>query len=309
MKKWCAMFFSQTLNKARSVFGFADGGAITAKALPLLKHVVIGLLGCVFVSNAANAATGVSRQALTTSILRVCADPANLPFSSEDGSGLENKIIELVANKLDLEVRYTWFPQSIGFVRSTLRVRECDLIAGITTTSELVQNTNAYYHSVYTMVYRKDSGLTATNMSDPSLKDKRLGVVAGTPPANVIASLGLLKQLKPYHLVADTRVEQPARQAIMDVSSGETDVAFIWGPIAAYYAQDAENELVIVPLLEEDKRVRLDYRVSMAVRYNETDWKHVINGVLEELQPEINAILREYKFPLLNSRGELLPTN
>ncbi len=267
--------------------------------------LLVCILTLCFIGSVATAATA-SRQALTTSVLRVCADPANLPFSSKDGTGLENRIIELIGEKLDLEVRYTWFPQSIGFVRSTLRIRQCDLISGITTTSELVQNTNPYYHSVYTMVYRKDSGLTATTMSDPSLRDKKIGIVAGTPPANVIASLGLLAQLKPYHLVADTRVEQPARRAVLDVGSGETDVAFIWGPIAAFHAKDAESELVIVPLLEETDRVRLDYRVSMAVRYNETDWKHVINDVLEELKPEIDAIIREYDFPLLNSRGELL---
>jgi len=268
--------------------------------------LLYGVFFLCFVSNVATAATGASRQALTTSVLRVCADPANLPFSSKDGTGVENRIIDLIAKKLDLEVRYTWFPQSIGFVRSTLRIRQCDLIAGITTTSELVQNTNPYYHSVYTMVYRKDSGLTATTMSDPSLKAKKLGIVAGTPPANVIASLGLLGQLKPYHLVADTRVDQPARQAILDVGRGDTDVAFIWGPIAAYHAKDAESELVIVPLLNESNRVRLDYRVSMAVRYNETDWKHLINDVLEEIKPEIDTILREFQFPLLNSRGELI---
>jgi len=268
--------------------------------------LLVSFLGFNFFASPATAATGANRQALTTSVLRVCADPANLPFSHKNGTGLENRIIKLIAEKLALEVRYTWFPQSIGFVRSTLRIRQCDLISGITTTSELVQNTNPYYHSVYTMVYRKDSGLTATTMSDPSLRDKKLGIVAGTPPANIIASLGLLTQLKPYHLVADTRVDQPARQAILDVGSGETDVAFVWGPIAAFHAKDAESELVIVPLLEETNRVRLDYRVSMAVRYNETDWKHLINDVLEEIQPDIDIILREYEFPLLNSRGELI---
>ena len=73
--------------------------------------------------------------------------------------------------------------------------------------------------------------------------------------------------IKPYQLVADTRVYKPAQQAIIDVDNGETDVAFVWGPIAAFYARDAANELVLVPLLKEDSRVRMNYRVSMAVRY------------------------------------------
>ena len=251
-------------------------------------------------------AEGTGRQALTTSFLRVCADPENLPFSNKAREGFENRIIDLVAEKLELEVRYTWFPQSIGFVRNTLRLRECDLISGITTTSEKVQNTNPYYHSVYTMVYRKDSGLDATTMSDPRLKALKLGVVAGTPPASIIAQLGLLGNVKPYHLVTDTRRHKPARQAILDVGSGETDVAFIWGPIAAYYAKEADKELVLIPLVNEDQKIRLGFRVSMAVRYNETEWKHTINSVLKELQPEINDILHGYGIPLLNDRGAMI---
>ena len=237
----------------------------------------------------------------------VCADPENLPFSNKAREGFENRIIDLVGEKLGLEVHYSWFPQSIGFVRNTLRLRECDLISGITTTSERVQNTNPYYHSVYTMVYRKDSGLEATTMSDPKLKDLKLGVVAGTPPATIIAQLGLLSNIKPYQLVTDTRRYKPARQAILDVGSGETDVAFIWGPIAAFYAKEVANELVLIPLINEDRKVRLSFRVSMAVRYNESEWKRTINSVLTELKPEINDILHEFDVPLLNDRGEVIP--
>jgi quinoprotein dehydrogenase-associated probable ABC transporter substrate-binding protein len=251
-------------------------------------------------------AEGVGRQALTTSILRVCADPDNLPYSNKKRQGFENRIIELIGANLGREVRYTWFPQSIGFVRNTLRLRECDLISGITTTSQRVQNTNPYYYSVYTMVYRKDAGLDATIMSDPQLKDLKLGVVAGTPPANIIAQLGLLGNIKPYQLFADTRRYKPARQAILDVGNGETDIAFIWGPIAAFYAREAASELVLVALVNEDRRVRLSFRVSMAVRYNETDWKHTINSILKELRPEMNDILLEFDVPLLNDRGALI---
>lgn len=251
------------------------------------------------------AAETANRQALTTGYLRVCADPSNLPYSDKDLQGFENKIIDAIANKLDLEVRYTWYPQSTGFVRNTLKLRECDLISGITTTSQTVQNTNPYYHSVYTMVYRKDSGITATTIADAQLKDKKLGVVAGTPPANILAQQGLLPNVRPYQLVADTRRELPASQAISDVDTGLTDVAFIWGPIAAYYADQAEHPLEIVPLVNESRSTRLNFRVSMAVRYNETDWKRKINTVLKELEPEIQAILSDYNVPLLDDRGNL----
>ena len=266
--------------------------------LPLLA----GAMFTIAYSTSSNAAN-TSRQALTTSLLRVCADPSNLPFSNDKLEGYENRIIALIAEELDLEVRYTWFPQTIGFVRNTLRMRDCDLISGITTTSELVQNTNPYYHSAYVMVYRSDSGITAKSMQDPQLADKRLGLIAGTPPANLVAQMGLLGNIKPYHLVADTRRHKPARDAIIDVANGVTDVAFVWGPLAGFHAQEVDTELTIKPLVYEDSRTRLTFRVSMAVRYNETDWKHEINGVLDKLQPEINEILTEYKVPLLDEKG------
>ena len=272
------------------------------KRFTQLGFLLLGLAFCVPTLHAAQ--TG--RQALTTSQLRVCADPANLPYSNEALEGFENKVIALVAEKLEREVHYTWYPQSTGFVRNTLRLRECDLISGITTTSEKVQNTNPYYQSVYTMVYRAEGDIEATQMSDPALSALKLGVVAGTPPANIIASLVLLGNVHPYQLMADTRRDRPAEQAIKDVAAGVIDVAFIWGPIAGYNAARSDVPLKVVPLLNEAKHARLAFRVSMAVRYNETDWKRRVNQVLKELKPQIDEILIDYNIPLINDRGDLI---
>lgn len=279
-----------------------------------MKHLSIRLtfLLCLLGASTSSQlwAESANRQALTTSHLRVCADPSNLPFSNKDGEGLENRIIEVLAKELDKHVRYTWFPQSTGFVRNTLRLRQCDLISGITTTSEKVQNTNPYYHSAYAMVYTRaladELGYEPDSMSDPALKNLKIGIVAGTPPADILATEGLLGNIKPYHLQADTRRNKPARDAVNDVATGETDIAFVWGPIAGYHARSMDAELVVVPLLKEDVRVRMNYRVSMAVRYNETDWKRTVNAALKRIQPQITGILKEYGVPLLNDRGELI---
>jgi len=42
-------------------------------------------------------------------VLRVCADPHNLPFSNEAGEGFENKIAALLASKLGRPVAYTYY--------------------------------------------------------------------------------------------------------------------------------------------------------------------------------------------------------
>jgi hypothetical protein len=49
-------------------------------------------------------------------VLRVCADPNNLPFSNEREEGPENGLAALVAEELDARVEYTWWAQRRGLV-------------------------------------------------------------------------------------------------------------------------------------------------------------------------------------------------
>lgn len=63
-------------------------------------------------------------EAVDKNHLRVCADPANLPFSNEEGEGFENDIAELLGSKLNIPVVYEYFPQVIGYVRNTLNKKK-----------------------------------------------------------------------------------------------------------------------------------------------------------------------------------------
>jgi quinoprotein dehydrogenase-associated probable ABC transporter substrate-binding protein len=247
------------------------------------------------------------REARETEALRVCADPNNLPFSNQAEQGFENRIVRLLADELKRPLTYFWFPQTAGFVRNTLLARRCDLIPGIAAAQETVQSTNPYYRSVYAMVHRA-GGIAPTGLADPRLKTLQLGVIAGTPPASALAHYGLLGRVRPYHLMVDTRHDAPARQAIEDVASGETDVAMIWGPIAGYFAPRQKVALKVAPLLDAGAAVvRLDFRIAMGVRHNEPEWKHELNDALQRLQPRIDAMLREYGVPLLDESGRLIP--
>jgi len=266
---------------------------------------VAALVGCMALGIAAGA-TAQTSEAVDRSSLRVCADPANLPFSNRAGEGFENKIAELLAAELGVPVRYTWYPQATGFVRQTLMARRCDLVIGISLGFELLQNSNPYYRSSYALVYRADSGLSATSLDDPGLKALRLGVVAGTPPSSLMAKYGLLARVRPYQLVADTRFDHPAKQMVDDVAAGEVDVGVLWGPIAGYYAKSHNPKLLVVPLETRAGEVRMDYRITMGIRFNEPNWKHKINDLIKSKQPEINTILSGYGVPLLDDQGRLI---
>lgn len=277
------------------------------KPIAMLKFILINvMLLCTAASIASAAQNTDGREALATNALRVCADPNNLPYSNNKGEGFENKIASLLGKELELPIHYTWFPQSVGFIRKTLQLRRCDLVIGISTTSELVQNTNPYYHSVYAMVFREDSGIDPHGLTLDKIKDKKFGVVARTPPATLLAKNGLMRQVKPYSLVVDTRLLKPVRDAVSDVLAGEIDVAMVWGPLAGYHVlqfnkDDKTPKLLMVPMLNEDKSIRLDFTISMAMRRGETTWKHTINETLIKLQPQIDQILTEYGIPLLDN--------
>src|SRR5437764_4988280 len=94
---------------------------------------------------------------LTThhSLLRVCADPDNLPFSNAQQQGFENKIADLIARDFDACVSYTWLPQRMGFVRNTLKRGDCDVIIGVPFNYEQAAETQPYYRSTYVFVARK----------------------------------------------------------------------------------------------------------------------------------------------------------
>src|SRR5207302_9910493 len=84
----------------------------------------------------------LSFELVDPNVLRVCADPRNLPFSNEKGEGLENKLAELFADKLQKKLDYVFFPQATGFVRMTLGAHRCDVIMGFPEGREPVPGPN-----------------------------------------------------------------------------------------------------------------------------------------------------------------------
>lgn len=236
--------------------------------------------------------------------LRVCADPANYPVSSEDGSGYENQLAELIATKLELPVQYVWFPQATGFIRNTLAAKRCDVVIGYAQGHELVQNTNHYYTSAYALIVPKDSSLAHVGtLNDPELKGRKIGIVAGTPPAAHMARNGLIGQAKPYNLFVDRRVESPAIDMLDDLQSGEIDAAILWGPLGGPLVKADYPDFKVIPLVNEELPPRLFYRITMGVRQGEKVWQRQLNSLIRRNQDEINAILADSGVPLVNDLG------
>ncbi len=258
---------------------------------------------------AQDAGLGAAGELVDPDVLRVCADPSNMPMTDESGKGFENKLAELAAQKLGRKsVAYTWHPQIQGFVRNTLRANLCDVIMGYPQGDVLVQNTNAYYRSAFVMVYKKDSGLSGVEtIEDPKLADKKIGIVEGTPPSRNMAAAKLMRKAKAYRLMVDTRVTDPIAQTmIKDLTDGTIDAAIIWGPLAGYFAKASGVDLTVIPLLKEQTGSRMVYRITMGVRPSDQAWKRTLNNFIKDNQAEINKILLEFGVPLVDEQNKLI---
>ena len=245
---------------------------------------------------------------LGTGLLRVCADPDNMPFSNAKGEGFENKLAELIAAKLDASLDYVWFPEGTGYVPNTVGSDSCDLVMGYAQGTGLIEDTNPYYYTSYVLIYRAgDPALEGVDkLSDPRLKDKRIGLFARTPPASILAMYGLVTNAKPFEIRTGETQAKAAEAMIAEIAAGTLDAGLLWGPVGGYYAERASVPLDVVPLVKETAGPSTIYGITMGVRPNRPEWKHKINKVLAENQQDINAILQSYNVPVLDKDGGVI---
>jgi quinoprotein dehydrogenase-associated probable ABC transporter substrate-binding protein len=270
--------------------------------LATLIGAALGGLVLFSVMGSALAVEGHRSDLVNRKVLRVCADPANLPFSNEKREGFENKIADIIGNELGVPVEYTWFPQATGFTRNTLLAKRCDVIIGTGQGDELVLNTNALYRSAYALVYKPGTGLDGVDsIFDERLKGKKVGAVQGTPSATLIAKAGLMDHARPYRLMVDRRYDDPSADMVKDIRSGEIDAGIMWGPIAGYYATHNGDKLTVVPLVKDaGKAGRVDFRITMGVRQGDDLWKRQLNDIIRKRQADIDKVLLEYGVPMID---------
>lgn len=264
------------------------------KALALALALTAGAVA------AASAADAPKADLVNRKELRVCSDPADLPFSNEKGEGFENKIADIIADELKLPVAYTWFPKAMGFIRMTLAPKKCDLVIGWGQGDDLVLNTNAIYRSVSALIYKAGSALDGVeSLSDPKLQGKKLGIVQNDPGGTLAARYGLMANMKGYRQMVDRRFDNPAAEMMKDIRSGEIDAGIHWGPIASYWAARDGEKLTVVPLVKEAGARKISFRITMGVRQGDDAWKRQLNEIIAKRQGDIDKVLLDYGIPLL----------
>src|SRR5215203_620586 len=162
-----------------------------------------------------SAASTRAQSAEPARVLRVAADPNNLPFTNARLEGFENALAELVARELGARLQYTWRAQRRGFFRETLGEKRCDLVLGVPAHFERALTTAPYYRAGYVFVARAERGLDIRSFDDPRLRELTIGVTvigedgAQTPPEHALARRGIVDNVIGFSVHGDYRDANP----------------------------------------------------------------------------------------------------
>ena len=246
-------------------------------------------------------------------VIRVCADPDNMPLSNQKGEGYEQKIAELVAKEWNAKIEYAWWPVRRGFFARALNGRYCDIAIQAPAEFDMAGVTKPYFRSGYVFVTRKDSGLDIKSLADPRLKKLKIGVnilnsdAENTPPAMALSQYGVVGNLTGYPTFYTDSIRP--EDIVTAVARKEIDVAIAWGPIAGYFANKSPVPLNLQPLAERDSLTDFPFRFSigLGVRRRDRGLRDSLQTVLDRRGPEIQAILKQYKVPLFPIPAEPPP--
>lgn len=244
------------------------------------KHVWAAIAGVVAVF-----ATGSAQAAEP---LRFCADPANLPFSSDDpkSPGLYGEIAQAVGAALGRPVTYVWAPTYVGrrTIRTTLLAGKCDAMIGLPADPDFmgpkVIFSKPFATIGYALVAPKDT--PARSLAD--LAGKRVGVQLSTTPQSVLASTDGLEMVS-------YREPEDVMEAL---AAGQVQAAFVWEPVAGYLNKTRMHDaFVIVPVSGHGLR----FPTAIGFARNEEPLRAEVDGVLDGLAGKIAEAEARYGLP------------
>jgi quinoprotein dehydrogenase-associated probable ABC transporter substrate-binding protein len=252
---------------------------------------------------------GLSAQTLRPNVqkpgvIRVCADPDNMPLSNQKGQGFEQRIAELIAKEWNSKIEYAWWPVRRGFFSRALNGRYCDIAIEAPSGLDMAGVTKPYFRSGYVFVTRKDRNLDLKSLADPRLKKLKIGVnilnsdAENTPPAMALSQYGVVGNLTGYYTFYTDSVRP--EDIVSAVTKKDIDVAIVWGPLAGYFAKTASVPLVVQPLPERDSLSDFPFRfnIAMGVRRRDKELRDSLQSFLDRRGPEIQSILKQYGIPV-----------
>ena len=220
--------------------------------------------------------------------LRLCADPTNLPFSSDNASqpGLYLEIGQALGQALGRPIAYDWYKSYFGkrTVRVTLLGKQCDAMIGLPLSEDFMGPAVIFSDRIaregYALVSAKDHAIGAL----AELKGKRVAVQYETTPQNLLAErddVTLVTVLTPD-------------EGMKALAEGKADAAFIWGPVAGWLNKtNYGGRFRVQPT--EGKGLSFDVAIGFAK--TSTSLRDQVNAALPGLQRTIDDLSAKYGVP------------
>jgi mxaJ protein len=240
-------------------------------------------------------------------VLRVCADPDNLPFSNARGEGFEDKIAALIADDMHATLEMTFRSSRRGFLRRTLQAHACDVVMGVPGGMPGAATTKPFYRSSYVFVAARARQPQPGSFDEPALRSWKIGLPAlgaegaNIPPAHALAERGIVGNIVGFPVYGETSDDNPPGAIVAAVASGAIDVAIVWGPIGGYFARPFKDALSVTPILSDPRQPDLafTYEISLGTRKDDTALRDRLDEILARRQTDLAAIPRDYGVPLV----------
>jgi polar amino acid transport system substrate-binding protein len=222
--------------------------------------------------------------------LRLCADPANLPFSSkapeaqdQGAPGLYVEIGKAVADALGRPMETVWSLSYFGKrnLRTTLLAGQCDLAVGLPAISDFMGPRVIFTRPIlqlgYAIVVPKDQ----TTNSIEDLKGKRVAVQFSSPPQSLLAMRSDITSV----------TTMDPEEAMRRLAAGEVDAAFIWAANAGYINRTALHDAFkLIPV----EAPQMQFQAAIGFSSKQTALRDEVDTVLAQLAPRIRDLSIKY---------------
>ncbi|MGY4827754.1 c-type cytochrome [Sphaerotilaceae bacterium SBD11-9] len=222
--------------------------------------------------------------------LRLCADPANLPFSSnapeaaQQGTpGLYVEVAQAVAQALGRPLETVWSLSYFGKrnLRNTLLAGQCDLAVGLPAVSDFMGPRVVFTRPIltlgYALVVAKDRPIGGID----DLRGLRVAVQFNSPPQGLLAARS--------DIISITAMDP--EEAMRKLAAGEADAAFVWGPSAGYINHSALQDRFKLVAIEAPQ---MQFPAAIGVARKQAALRDEIDATLPALAPTIQALSAKY---------------
>ena len=233
--------------------------------------------------------------------LRLCVDPDNLPFSSENAAtpGFYIELGGEIARALGRPFQPVWVPTyyTKRQIRLKMLAGQCDGFVGVPAEASFMGPRLVFSKPIVHLGYALVAAPTMKVNGIGDLRGRRVAVQFSTPPQDILAS---------DNDVRTVTVLSP-EEGMQDLADGKADAAFIWGPSAAWVNHNAMHDAYRVVPVEGD---HMQWSAAIAFPRDRTDLRDQVDQAVDRLGDSVNALAVKYGFPTdAPSRGELSPAH